>query len=80
MGNDVDLNLAVGTMFFGCVVEPRTYHLSLMFDALRSTDERPNPSKGTGDAIDTRLGRSEVLLREVPINDANSELFDFALE
>jgi len=74
------ISILVSTMFFGCVVEPRTYHLSLTFDARRRSDQRPNPSKGAGDAIDTRLGRSEVRLREVPINDANSELFDFAIE
>jgi hypothetical protein len=70
----------MSTMFFGCVVEPRTYRLSLSFDARRSGDERPNPGKGAGNAIDTRLGSGEVRLRELPINDANSELFDFAIE
>ena len=67
-------------MFFDCVVEARTYHLSLTFGARRSGEEGPNPSKGAGNAIDTRLGRGEVRLCEAPINDANSELFDFAIE
>jgi len=74
------MSILVSTTFFGCVVETRTYHLSLTFDARRSGDERPNPSKGAGNAIDTRLGRGEVRFREVPITDANSELFDFAIE
>jgi hypothetical protein len=51
-----------------------------MFVAWRSGDERPNPSKDAGNAIDTRLGRGEVRLRQVPINDANSELCDFAID
>ena len=74
------ISISVSTMFFGCVVERGTYHLSLTFVARRSGDERPNPSKDAGNAIDTRLGRGEVRLCEFPINDANSELFDFAIE
>jgi len=54
------MSILVSTTFFGCVVETRTYHLSLTFDARRSGDERPNPSKGAGNAIDTRLGRGEI--------------------
>jgi len=66
-------------MFFGCC-RARRSHVSLTFVARRSGNERPNPSKGAGNAVDTRLGRGEVRLREVPINNANSELFDSALE
>ena len=51
-----------------------------MFVTWRSGDERPNPSKDAGNAIDTRLGRGEVRLREIPINDANSEFFYFAVD
>jgi hypothetical protein len=33
-----------------------------------------------GDAIDTRLGRGEARVGEVTINDANRQLFDFAID
>jgi len=76
---ELPLNLAVDHIFrLYCRV--RKYHRSLMFVAWHSSDERPNPSKDAGNAIDTRLGRGEVRLREGPINDANSQLFYFAVD
>jgi hypothetical protein len=79
MGNDLDLNLGVDHIFRLCC-RARKYHRRLMFVAWRGGDERPNPTKDAGNAIDTRLGCGEVRLREVPINDASSELFDFAVD
>jgi hypothetical protein len=79
LGNDLDLNLGVDHIF-RLFCRARKYQRSLMFVAWRSGDERPDPSKDAGNAIDTRFGRGEVRLREVPIDDANSELLDFAVD